>query len=220
MPKHTKYDLIIFDWDGTIANSAGIIIESVKEACVSEGVQLPSDQNISSIIGLGLEEAFTKLFPEIGEDSVINMQALYRDAYLKKLDQISLFEGIELGIKGLYSQGYYLAIATGKSRRGLNNALNKSNLYEYFMMTKTMDECFSKPHPQMINEILDFLMIESARALMIGDSSYDLEMAANAKVDSLGVTYGAQNLSQLQHHNHLAIIENPHDLFSWLTKNG
>jgi phosphoglycolate phosphatase len=87
-------------------------------------------------------------------------------------------------------------------------------------MTKTMDECFSKPHPQMINEILDFLMIESARALMIGDSSYDLEMAANAKVDSLGVTYGAQNLSQLQHHNPLAIIENPHDLFSWLTKNG
>ena len=220
MPKQTNYDLIIFDWDGTIANSAGIIVESVKAACISEGVALPSDYSISGIIGLGLEEAFTRLFPDMQKSSLISLQALYRDAYLRRMDEIVLFDGVDLGIKGLYNQGYALGIATGKSRRGLNNALNKSNLYSYFKVTKTMDECFSKPHPQMINEILESLMIENHRALMIGDSSYDMEMAANAKVDSIGVLYGAQTMTQLQLHNPLALIENAHDLFLWIAKNG
>jgi len=220
MPKNTKYDLIIFDWDGTIANSAGIIVESIKEVCASEKLSTPSDHEVRSIIGLGLNEAFNKIFPNIKEKELQNVQDLYRDAYLKRVDKICLFDGVEIGIKGLAFKGYHLAIATGKSRRGLNNALNKSSLSNFFKVTKTMDECFSKPHPQMINEILDAFMIEPNKALMIGDSSYDLEMATNAKIDAVGVSYGAQMHAQLVDYKPLTIVDNPYDLFEWLNKNG
>ncbi len=220
MPKNTNYDLIIFDWDGTIANSAGVIIESIKEVCVNEKIKKPSNYEISSIIGLGLDESLSKIFPEMHIDELLKIKNLYKEAYLKRVNDICLFDGVEIGIKGLATQGYDLAIATGKSRLGLNNALKKSSLSEFFSVTKTMDECFSKPHPQMINEILETFMVEPDGALMIGDSSYDLEMAKNAQVDALGVSYGAQNESQLIEHEPLAIIDNSYDLFEWLNKNG
>ena len=220
MPKNTNYDLIIFDWDGTIANSAGIIIESIKQVCASKQIPTPTDLTISSIIGLGLSEGFRKIFPNMNPSELEDTEQLYREEYLKRVDDICLFDGVEIGIKGLARQGYYLAVATGKSRRGLNNALNKSNLKNFFKITKTMDECFSKPHPQMVNEILDAFMVEPSRALMIGDSSYDLEMAKNAMIDSVGVSYGAQVESQLIEYNPLVILDNAHDLFTWLNKNG
>ena len=220
MPKNTNYDLIIFDWDGTIANSAGIIIESIKQVCASKQIPTPTDQTISSIIGLGLSEGFRKIFPYMNPAEQEKTEQLYREEYLKRVDDICLFDGVETGIKGLALQGYYLAVATGKSRRGLNNALNKSNLNKFFKITKTMDQCFSKPHPQMENEILDAFMVEPPRALMIGDSSYDLEMAKNAMIDSVGVSYGAQVESQLIEYNPLVIVDNPYDLFAWLNKNG
>tara|TARA_B100000035_G_scaffold233403_1_gene201630 strand:+ start:6879 stop:7541 length:663 start_codon:yes stop_codon:yes gene_type:complete len=220
MPKNTNYDLIIFDWDGTIANSAGIIVESIKQVCALKQISTPTDQKISSIIGLGLSEGFRKIFPDMNSSEQEDTEQLYREEYLKRVDHICLFDGIEIGIKGLALKGYYLAVATGKSRRGLNNALNRSKLNEFFKITKTMDECFSKPHPQMINEILDTFMVEPSRALMIGDSSYDLEMAKNAMIDSVGVSYGAQVESQLIEYNPLVIVDNPYDLFTWLNKNG
>ena len=220
MPKNTNYDLIIFDWDGTIANSSGIIVESIKSVCAIKQISTPSDQRISSIIGLGLSEGFREIFPKMNNSEQVEIEHLYREEYLKRVDNICLFSGVEIGIKGLASQGYYLAVATGKSRRGLNKALNKSKLNEFFRITKTMDECFSKPHPQMINEILDFFMVEPGRALMIGDSSYDLEMANNAMIDSVGVSYGAQVESKLKEYTPLTIIDNSYALFAWLNKNG
>ena len=220
MPNNTKYDLIIFDWDGTIADSAGIIVESIKAVCLSKKITIPSDYEIRSIIGLGLNEALSKAFPNMNKDELQETEDLYREAYLKRVDQICLFDGIEIGIKSLASHGYHLAIATGKSRRGLTNALNKSNLKHFFKITKTMDECFSKPHPQMINEILDEFMIQPSRALMVGDSSYDLEMAINAKVDSIGVSYGAQIKSELDNYEPLILVDNAYELFAWLNKNG
>jgi phosphoglycolate phosphatase len=220
MPKNTNYDLIIFDWDGTIANSAGIIVESIKQVCAYKQISTPTDQKISSIIGLGLSEGFREIFPYMDAAEQEETEQLYREEYLKRVDDICLFDGVEIGIKSLASQGYYLAVATGKSRRGLNNALNKSKLNEFFKITKTMDECFSKPHPQMVNEILDTFMVEPSRALMIGDSSYDLEMAKNAMIDSVGVSYGAQPESQLKEHHPLVIVDNSYDLFVWLNKNG
>ena len=164
--------------------------------------------------------SFRKIFPYMNPAEQEKTEQLYREEYLKRVDDICLFDGVEIGIKGLALQGYYLAVATGKSRRGLNNALNKSNLNEFFKITKTMDECFSKPHPQMVNEILDAFMVEPSRALMIGDSSHDLEMAKNAMIDSVGVSYGAQHESQLIEYNPLVIVDNAYDLFAWLNKNG
>ena len=131
-----------------------------------------------------------------------------------------LFVGIELGIKELKRQGYILSIATGKSRRSLNQDLLDTDLKKYFAITKTVDECFSKPHPQMILEILNFTMVNSKRALMIGDSSYDLEMANNAGVSFLAVNYGYESFEQLKKFNALDIMKDPYDVFDWIRVNG
>jgi phosphoglycolate phosphatase len=131
-----------------------------------------------------------------------------------------LFSGIKLGIKNLKKQGYILCIATGKGRRSLNKDLIDTNLKDYFLITKTVDECFSKPHPQMILEILNFTMVNPERALMIGDSSHDLEMANNSGISSLAVAYGPESLSRLREFNVLDIIKNPYDLFDWIRING
>ncbi len=215
-----NFDLIIFDWDGTIANSSGTIVSSFKEMCALSNIKTPTDYEINSIIGLGLDEAFAKLFPSIERGEINRLQSLFREAYLKKADEISIFDGIELGIKSLFAQGYLLAIATGKSRRGLNNALNKSNLNDLFSHTKTIDECFSKPHPQMILEILDSLMIKPERTLMVGDSGYDLQMAVNAKVSTLAVTYGSQVKDQLVGYNALDYMDSPYEVFEWIGRYG
>jgi len=138
----------------------------------------------------------------------------------KKKFHTQLFAGVELGIKELKRQGYLLCIATGKGRKSLNQDLIDTNLKDYFLITKTVDECFSKPHPQMIMDILNFTMIDSQRALMIGDSSYDLEMANNAGVPCLAVVYGSESLEQLKKFDTLDVIENSYDLFDWLRING
>ena len=158
-----KFDLLIFDWEGTLANT---------------------------------------------------------DLAQKDISHIELFAGVELGIKELKRQGYLLCIATGKGRKSLNQDLIDTNLKDYFLITKTVDECFSKPHPQMILEILNFTMVNPERALMIGDSSHDLEMANNSGISSLAVAYGPESLSRLREFNVLDIIKNPYDLFDWIRING
>jgi phosphoglycolate phosphatase len=160
---NNKFDLLIFDWEGTLAN----VDFSTK---ISQGAEL--------------------------------------------------FSGVELGIKDLKRQGYILSIATGKGLKSLNQDLISTNLKDYFLITKTVDECFSKPHPQMILEILNFTMVDPKKALMIGDSSYDLEMAKNAGISSLAVAYGSEALVQLKEFDTLDLIENPYDLFDWLRING
>ena len=160
---NNKFDLLIFDWEGTLAN----VDFSTK---ISQGAEL--------------------------------------------------FSGVELGIKDLKRQGYILSIATGKGLKSLNQDLISTNLKDYFLITKTVDECFSKPHPQMILEILNFTMVDSKKALMIGDSSYDLEMAKNAGISSLAVAYGSEPLVQLKEFDTLDLIENPYDLFDWIRING
>jgi len=160
--KDNKYDLLIFDWEGTLLNS--------------------SPNNI--------------------------------------LSKTQLFNGIEIGIKELKRQGYILSIATGKGRKSLDNDLINTKLKDYFLITKTVDECFSKPHPQMILEILDFTMTNPEKALMIGDTSFDFEMAENAGIASLAVSYGFQPSEQIKKFNTLGIIDHPYDLFNWIRANG
>ena len=220
MPKDTNYDLIIFDWDGTLSDSAGAIINSIKDASIKNNIEIPPEKSMRSIIGLGLDEAFEKLFPDDLSHHLDVLKNDFREFYLNYVDDIAIFDGVDVGIKTLFNQGFKLAVATGKSRRGLNNALNKTNLNTFFSFTRTMDECFSKPHPQMINEILENLFIEPERAIMVGDSIYDLEMARNASIDSIAVTYGSQTYDELNHYPTKALIDNPHDLFDWLRVHG
>jgi phosphoglycolate phosphatase len=155
----------------------------------------------------------------LGEDEFIELQLLYKESYLKSINEVSLFDGIEFGIKDLRRRGYSLAIATGKSRRGLDMALQQSGLELLFGLTKTVDECFSKPHPQMVNEILDFYLARKDEALIIGDSSYDLEMGLNAGIDSLGVTFGSQRREELVKYKPKAIVDNAYEIFEWIMRN-
>ena len=132
----------------------------------------------------------------------------------------TIFNGIKLGIKDLKRRGYILSIATGSGRRGLNRDLVNVNLKDYFLITKTIDDCFAKPHPQMILDIINYSMVDLERALMIGDTPYDLQMAKNAGIASLAVSYGSQSPEQLEEFCPLAIIENTYDLFDWIRING
>ena len=131
-----------------------------------------------------------------------------------------LFDGVELGIKNLKRQGYLLSIATGKGIKSLNQDLIDTNLKDDFLISKTVDDCFSKPHPQMILEILNYTMVDAKKALMIGDSSCDLEMAKNAGIPSLAVAYGSESLVELKEFDALDVIKNSYDLFDWIRVNG
>ena len=214
-----KYKVIIFDWDGTIVNSTGLIVNAIKEAALIKGITLSDEKKLFSVIGLGLDQAFYRLFSNISKQEIIELQALYKKLYLKNINDISLYDGIEFGIKDLYRKGYKLAIATSKSRRSLDIELKKSELHSLFGLTKTVDECFSKPHPQMVNEILDFYMAKKNEALIIGDSIYDLEMAINAGIDSFGVTFGADNREELVKYKPKGIANNAYEVFEWILRN-
>jgi len=215
-----NFDLIIFDWDGTLFNSTNLITDLILNACTLEQIDLPDFIEVKSIIGLDLEQAFHKLLPSCSSLEIKSLQDTYISLYKSEAHTINLFEGVELGVKELFRKGYILTIATGGSRRGLNRALNGSIIKPYFKITKTVDDCFSKPHPQMITDTLNELMVEPGRALMVGDSVFDLQMAMNAKVASLAVTYGSQPLSQLNGFNSLGFVTDAYEMFEWLRKNG
>jgi len=215
-----NFDLIIFDWDGTLSNSAGLIINSIKEACATKGISIPSHQAISSVIGLELNKMFIQLFTDYNASDIDDLREIYTKIYRQNYNKIQLFEGVVLGINELKRQGYLLSIATGSSRRSLDRALLETSIKNCFSSTKTIDECFSKPHPQMILEILDSLMIEPERTLMVGDSGYDLQMAVNAKVSSLAVTYGSHVKDQLASYNALDYMDSPYEIFEWIGRYG
>ena len=215
-----NFDLIIFDWDGTLSNSTNLITDLILKACSLEQIDLPSLKKVKSIIGLDLEQALHKLLPDCSSSEIKSLQDTYINLYKAESHNINLFEGVGLGVKELFRKGYILTIATGGSRRGLNRSLDGSIIKPYFKITKTVDDCFSKPHPQMITDTLNELMVEPGRALMVGDSVFDLQMAMNAKVASLAVTYGSQPLRQLNGFNSLGFVTDAYEMFEWLRKNG
>ncbi len=193
-----KYQLIIFDWDGTLMDSTAQIINCMHLASKEVGAEQRSDADIRNIIGLGLEEAIHALYPQAKRDFIDKTAIVYRDYYLFKDKTPSpLFSGVVDMLDELREAGYDLAIATGKSRRGLEKGLDETNLHDYFPITRCADETRSKPDPQMLNEILTDYNTNHATALMIGDSIYDLQMANNAKMASLAVTYGVHDLQRL-----------------------
>ncbi|PKO47526.1 MAG: HAD family hydrolase [Betaproteobacteria bacterium HGW-Betaproteobacteria-22] len=211
-----QFDLIVWDWDGTLADSTGMITNAILKAAEQVGLPALSAQKASSIIGLGLRESIETLY---GNLPVVQAQALaqqYNLNYYAGEHEIPLFAEAANTIIELNKRGYKLAVATGKSRRGLNFALEHTGLGHYFHATRTVDECFSKPHPQMLNELMDDLITLPARTLMIGDTSYDLHMAKNAGVHAVGVSYGAQPAEQWQHLNPIQQFDDFNSLSAWL----
>lgn len=216
---HRKFDLIIWDWDGTLADSTSVIIDAITIASRELGLgEIPRAQ-ASSIIGLSLNEAIKTLLGNIGPDNTQALAARYRDYYFLHEENIPLFAGVADTIKTLHKRGFKLAVATGKGRRGLNLALEHADLTKYFQATRTVNECLSKPHPQMLDELMDHFVTTPERTLMIGDTSYDLQMAKNAGIPALAVSYGAQPRESLLPYNPLEIFDEFSRLSQWLLDN-
>lgn len=214
-----RFDLLIFDWDGTLMDSAGVIARCIQAASQDMGLPVPSREEASHIIGLGLREALEALFPELPAADHPRLADHYRRHFLSQDAEIPLFEGAEALIRDLHERGYQLAVATGKARRGLDRAFAHTGLEPYFHASRTADETHSKPHPAMIEELLEELMVERARALMIGDTSHDLEMARNAGIASLAAGYGAHPAEALGGYAPLAVCRSFAELARWLTQN-
>lgn len=217
MPR--KYELLIFDWDGTLMDSAGHIVDSLQKACADIGIAVPDERSCRHIIGLGLTQALQALLPELPESEHASLVERYRHHYLGRDAEIPLFSGVQEGIHELYDAGFLLAVATGKSLKGLERALDFTELRPYFSATRCADQTHSKPHPAMVEEILAELMLQREQALVIGDTSHDLLMAANAGVDRLGVSYGAHQAEDLLGLAPLAVLNSFLEVKTWLMTN-
>lgn len=217
MPK--QYDLLIFDWDGTLMDSAGVIVDSIQRACEDIGLPAPTEHASRQIIGLGLMQALQTLLPDLPADDYPRLVERYRHHYLGRDAEIPLFAGVASGIRDLSASGFQLAVATGKSRVGLERALEASGLGSWFVATRCADQTHSKPHPAMVLELIDELDADPARTLVIGDTSHDLLMAANAGVASLGVTYGAHEAGDLHPHAPVALMDSFPEVYAWLASN-
>jgi phosphoglycolate phosphatase len=210
-----RYDLIVFDWDGTVMDSTAVIASSIQQACRDLDLSVPSDEAARHVIGMGLGEALRHAVPDAPESMYEPLVARYKHHFLAQDASIPLFDGARETISELHGAGYWLAVATGKSRIGLDRALQSSAMTEYFHATRTADQTFSKPHPAMLLEIIDELGLEPARVLMVGDTTHDLQMAINAGVDALAVTHGAHPAEQLQALQPLALLDDFAGLREW-----
>ena len=214
-----KYELVVFDWDGTLLDSAGAIVQAIQAACRDLGHPPPSDDHARHVIGLGLVDALRHAAPDLPPQRYPAMADRYRFHYLGADHRLTLFEGIPEVLAGLQSTGHILAIATGKSRLGLERALDHSGLRALFQASRCADECHSKPHPQMLEELMAEFGVASEATLMIGDTSHDLLMAQHAGVAGLAVTYGAHPHDHLLEHRPLACLHTVAELGTWLRAN-
>ena len=211
-----RYELIVFDWDGTLLDSAAAIVRAIQAASRDLGLPVPSADRARHVIGLGLSDALAHAVPELDEVDYPRMVERYRHHYLSSDFELSLFEGTESMISALVARGHLLAVATGKSRNGLDRALAHTGLGPQFVATRCADECFSKPHPQMLLELMDELAVPAERTLMIGDTTHDLQMATNAGVAALAVAFGAHGREELVSCGPLDCVDDPARLRRWL----
>lgn len=215
-----NYDLIVFDWDGTIMDSTGAIVAAIQASAVDLGLKMPDASIASHVIGLGLRDALEMALPELDPADYPKLADRYRYHYLARDGDLLLFDGIPELLEALKARHYWLAVATGKSRAGLDRALGATELGRLFDASRCADETFSKPHPQMLIELMDRFGAAPERTLMIGDTTHDSQMAKNAGAHALSVTYGAHP------HDHLLTVA-PHgvvhtvpELSAWLATHG
>ena len=191
MSRPLNFDLIAFDWDGTLFDSTQIIVRSIQAAVADVGGTVPSDTAASYVIGLGLMEALAHAAPDVPEARYPELGQRYRHHYGIHQNDISLFDGVLPLLADLKARGHLLTVATGKSRRGLDEALHAVELKGRFDGSRTADETAGKPHPLMLHELMREFDVAPERTLMIGDTTHDLQMALNAGCASVGVSYGA-----------------------------
>lgn len=211
-----KYELVVFDWDGTLLDSAGAIVNAIQSACRDLDLPIPDEARARHVIGLGLADAMRHAVPDLPLDRYQAMVDRYRFHYLSGDHQLTLFSGVREMLARLQAAGHILTVATGKSRLGLDRALDHSGLRPLFRSSRCADECHSKPHPQMLEELMAEYGVAAGATIMIGDTSHDLLMASNAGVDSLAVTYGAHPHDHLLEHKPLACLHTVQELDRWL----
>jgi phosphoglycolate phosphatase len=202
------FKLLVFDWDGTLMDSEARIVDCVRAAVTDLGLDMPENDRIRNIIGLGLSEAVSTLFPGVDETLNRGIGERYRHHFLVENKTPSrLFEGVRETLVDLDADGYLLAVATGKGRRGLDQALEHTGLGAMFRATRCSDETFSKPHPEMLLQLMVELGVEREDTLMIGDTEYDMQMAINAGTRMLGVSYGVHSADRLSRHGPLGVAD-------------
>ena len=215
----SQFDLIVFDWDGTLMDSTSTIVKCIQESARDLGLPIPDKRSASYVIGLGLQDAMEAALPDIDPKYYPKMVERYRHHYLAKDNDLTLFDGVGKMLEELSQAGYFLAVATGKSRVGLNRAMNAAKLLSVFDATRCADETFSKPHPAMLQELTRELGQDIKRTLMIGDTTHDLQMARNAGAAGVAVHYGAHTPAELALLNPLFAANSVAELHAWLTAN-
>lgn len=211
-----KFDLIAFDWDGTLFDSTALITRCIQLAVVDVGGKLPSDKDASYVIGLGLMQALAHAAPDVPPSKYPELGARYRFHYSRHQDDITLFSGVLPLLAELKARNHMLAVATGKNRRGLDEALKAVALQGLFDSSRTADETQSKPHPLMLQELMAEFGVAPHRVLMIGDTTHDLQMALNAGCASVGVSYGAHESASFDALKPLFVAHSVADLHAWL----
>ena len=220
MNRKRHFSLIVFDWDGTLMDSTSAIVTSIQAAARDLGIEPPSDERANHIIGLGLIDALRHALPNLPAERYRDVAERYRHHYLSRDHDLRLFDGAAELIEELTQAGHRLAVATGKTRKGLLRAFESSGLGPRFHASRCADECHSKPHPQMLEELMDEFGVEAEATLMIGDTTHDLLMARNAGVAALGVAYGAHPRDTLEAEAPLYCAANVAQLAAWLRQNG
>jgi phosphoglycolate phosphatase len=211
-----RFDLIVFDWDGTLFDSTALIVNSIRAAAQDLGLVVPSPEQASYVIGLGLVEALQHALPGLPQQRYGELVQRYRHHYFAKSHEVTLFEGVPDLLQALKAQHHWLAVATGKSRRGLDEALQTVGLDRLFDATRTADETASKPDPRMLLELMREFGADPERTLMIGDTTHDLQLARNAGCPALAVTYGAHDPEALHALEPLLVASDVSSLQGWL----
>ncbi|CAM8665794.1 Gph Predicted phosphatases [Comamonadaceae bacterium] len=214
-----RFDLIAFDWDGTLFDSTALITRCIQLAVKDVGGTAPSDKDASYVIGMGLMQALAHAAPDVPADKYPLLGARYKHHYSVHQNDITLFTGVLEMLDRLKARQHLLTVATGKSRGGLNEALRDVNLQGIFDGTRTADETAGKPHPLMLQELMMEFGVEADRVLMIGDTTHDLQMAVNAGCASVAVSYGAHEPDSFEALGPLAIAHSVAELDAWLQAN-
>ena len=218
-PRPRQFDLIAFDWDGTLFDSTRIIVGCIQRAVVDVGGQMPSDKAAAHVIGMSLAQALAHAAPDVPPARYAELGARYRHHYLAHQDDLSLFDGVLPLLAALKARHHRLAVATGKSRRGLDEVLGAVQLKGVFDGSRTADETAGKPHPRMLLELMREFGTEPARTLMIGDTTHDLQMAVNAGCPAVGVGYGAHEAADFDALGPLFVAHSVSSLHDWLAEN-
>ena len=214
-----RFNLIVFDWDGTLVDSTTLIGESLQHACRELGLPVPDDAAARYVIGLGLADAMQLVAPDLPPERYPELGARYGEHYLAREPEIPLFAGARELLAELDAAGYLLAVATGKTRAGLARSMERIGLDGVFHATRCADEGLPKPHPDMLLHLMERLAVEPRATLMIGDTTHDLDLAQNAGAAGLAVTYGAHPPEGLARRAPLASVDSVAELRAWLARN-